>query len=195
MPRIDNEQFYLSALKKYGISAKGVNWLSKQSQEIRFDILLSLLPPLKEKIIADAGCGFGDFYNYLKTKHAIPKQYIGIDTVIQMCQHAIKNTNDNNTTIMHKDILLDTLPKADYYISSGALNILHPYESFVFIRNCFNASNEGFAFNILHGDKQSDTYNYITKKQIDNYAKELNVSNIITKEGYIQSDITVMFVK
>lgn len=192
MPRIDNEQFYLSALKKHGISAKGVNWISKQSQEKRFEILLSLLPSLEEKTIVDAGCGFGDFYNYLKTKHAMPRDYIGIDTVLEMCEHAIKNTN---ATILHKDILTDTLPKANYYISSGALNILHPYESFVFIRNCFDASIEGFAFNILYGEKQSNTYNYMTKKQIDSYAKKLNVSNIITKEGYMQHDITVMFLK
>ena len=30
MPRIDTRKFYLSAIKKHGVSAKGVNWLSKE---------------------------------------------------------------------------------------------------------------------------------------------------------------------
>ena len=58
MPRIDNEKFYSSAIEMYGTSAKGVNWASKENQELRFDALLELLPKkLSEYVIADAGCG------------------------------------------------------------------------------------------------------------------------------------------
>lgn len=192
MPRIDNKKFYLAALKTHGISAKGLHWYSKEVQLQRFEVLLSLLPSLEEKTIVDAGCGFGDLYLYLQEQHKIPKNYIGIDTLKEMCEQAFINTQMD---ILHKDILTDALPQADYYICSGALNILHPYETFLFIRNCFLASNQSFAFNVLYGDKVSETYNYMNKKQIENYAKELDVTEIVYKEGYLENDISVAFFK
>jgi len=64
MPKINNNTFYLSAIKRYGISPKGLNWKDKDSQIKRFEIILEFikddLTP-KTKIV-DAGCGFGDFY-------------------------------------------------------------------------------------------------------------------------------------
>ncbi|MDY0116823.1 MAG: class I SAM-dependent methyltransferase [Sulfurimonadaceae bacterium] len=192
MPRIDTTKFYLAALKAHGMSPKGVHWYSSESQEKRFEVLLSLLPSLNEKTLVDAGCGFGDLYHYLQLQHAMPKSYIGIDTLKEMCEHAMINTS---APILHKNILTDTLPRADYYICSGALNILHPYESFVFIRNCFLVANEGFVFNVLYGDKESKTYNYMNKKQIESYAKELRVSHVMIQEGYLENDISVAFLK
>ena len=66
MPLIDNETFYSSAIEKHGVTAKGLNWASKENQLIRFNKILELLPKdLSELTLIDAGCGFGDFYNFL----------------------------------------------------------------------------------------------------------------------------------
>jgi SAM-dependent methyltransferase len=193
MPRIDNEKFYLAALKLHGMSPKGVHWHSKEFQQIRFQILLSLIKSdITTKSLVDAGCGFGDLYHFLQAQHAMPKSYRGIDSLRAMCNIAKEQTEQ---TIFHLDILTEPLPKADYYLCSGALNILHPYESFVFIRNCFMACNEGFVFNLLHGTKESQTYNYITKEQIQNYAKELGAWHVEFKEGYLEGDMSVGFYK
>ena len=61
---------YKYNIEKYGYSAMGLHWSSKSSQYSRFFYQL-----LDEKIykeedvnIADLGCGFGDFYEYLKKK-------------------------------------------------------------------------------------------------------------------------------
>jgi len=87
MPRIDSKKFYTSAIQKHGITAKGLNWNSKANQEVRFDTLLRLLQTeLQSLSIADAGCGFGDFYIYMKKKKLHPKKYIGIDSVQKMCR-------------------------------------------------------------------------------------------------------------
>jgi len=193
MPKIDSEKFYTSAIEMFGTTAKGVNWASKENQYLRFDIILSLLPDdLSELSIADAGCGFGDFYLYLKKKKKLPKHYIGIDSVVDMYSIASENTAQE---ILNADICRDTLPNADYYICSGALNVLTPFETVQFIQNCYNSSKKGFIFNALHGDKMSETYNYLSTAQIKEFAKELQVKETLFENEYMQDDITVSFVR
>ncbi len=193
MPRIDNEKFYKSAIELYGVSAKGVNWHSKYSQNIRFDAILEMLPiKLQEYSIADAGCGFGDFYIYTQKKKKFAQEYIGIDSLLDMYSIASERTG---CEIIIADICKDDLPSASYYICSGAMNVLNIFETHLFIRNCYEASEIGFIFNILHGTKESETYNYLTTNQIQKIAADLKVKNVTIKEGYLEDDITVGFFK
>lgn len=191
MPRIDSEKFYTSAIEVHGTSAKGLNWNSKKSQELRFDIILELLPESVDSI-ADAGCGFGDFFTYMRKKNKTPNRYIGIDSITDMYSIASEQTAQE---IIIADVCKDEIPRADYYVCSGAMNILNSFETHLFIRNCFNSSKYGFIFNILHGYKESETYNYITKAQIQNIAKQLDVEEIQIRDNYMQNDITVGFFK
>ena len=191
MPRIDSEKFYTSAIEMHGTTAKGVNWSSKENQELRFDIILSMLPKEISSIV-DAGCGFGDFYHYLHKKKRVVKNYIGIDSLIDMYSIASQNTAQE---ILIADICKDEIPQADYYVCSGAMNVLNSFETHLFIRNCFKASNKAFIFNILHGEKESETYNYFTTAQIKQIAKDLNVQEIVLKDNYMKNDITVGFFK
>ncbi|MEA3371544.1 MAG: class I SAM-dependent methyltransferase [Campylobacterota bacterium] len=191
MPRINSEKFYTSAIEMHGTSAQGVNWASKENQELRFNAILDFLPKeLNSYKVADAGCGFGDFYNYMRKKKKHPKQYIGIDSLLDMYSIACDNTG---CEIIIADITKETLPKTDYYICSGALNVLTKFETHQFIQNCYNSSKIGFIFNALHGDKESETYNYLSRQEIESIAQELNVKEIAFKDGYLKDDITVGF--
>lgn len=193
MPRIDSEKFYSSAIDKYGTTAKGVNWHSKESQRIRFDIILEMLPQnISLNTIADAGCGFGDLYTYMLKKKKAPKNYVGIDSLPDMYSIASDKTG---CEIIIADICKDELPSADYYICSGAMNVLESFETHLFIRNCYSSCKIGFIFNILHGDKISETYNYLTTEQIEQIANDLGVKTVTMRDGYVEDDITVLFLK
>ena len=193
MPRIDSEKFYTSAIEMHGTSPKGVNWASKENQLVRFNAIIELLPQnISSYSIADAGCGFGDLYNYMIKKKKTPKKYIGIDSLLDMYSIASENTG---CEIINADICKDDLPNADYYLCSGALNVLTKFETHQFIHNCYKASKYGFIFNALHGDKESITYNYLTKREIDKIAKSLSVKDVIYKDGYLEDDITVGFIR
>ena len=189
MPRTDSEKFYLASVKKYGINAKGVNWISKETQELRFDIILDMLPKTMNTLV-DAGCGFGDFYHYLQYKNIQCKKYTGIDSLHKMCTIASKSTQQE---IILADITKDRLPFAEYYICSGAMNILNHFETHLFIKNCLQSCEKAFIFNILHGTKQSETYNYFSTKKIEKIAQELNVHTIKIRDDYMRNDITVGF--
>ncbi|MFT7003973.1 MAG: SAM-dependent methyltransferase [Sulfurimonas sp.] len=193
MPRIDSEKFYTSAINIHGVTAKGVNWSSKESQRIRFDIILKMLPKdISLFTLVDAGCGFGDLYLYAQKKKKTPKKYIGIDSVIDMYSIASERTG---CEIIIADICKDEIPSASYYVCSGAMNVLNTFETHLFIRNCYEASELGFIFNILHGSKESETYNYLTSLQIKRMAKELGVKDIKMETEYMDGDITVGFFK
>ena len=191
MPRIDNRTFYNSALSKYGTSAKGLNWFSKELQELRFSMIVELLPKDKIASLVDAGCGFGDFYFYIKKKNILQK-YIGVDSFDKMVAITKRRTG---CSVLNLDICVASLPPAEYYISSGALNILTKFETYQFIFNCYRASRVGFIFNVLYGDRESKIYNYVTIIDIKRVAKELNVKSIVIRDNYLDGDITVGFFK
>jgi len=128
----------------------------------------------------------------LRAHAKAPKSYVGIDVVANMCALTQERTACQT---LCADICRDPLPSADFYVCSGALNILTEFESVLFLRNCFMACREGFVFNALHGTKESTTYNYMTKKQITQIAKELGVKHLEFQEGYLQQDISVFFRK
>lgn len=156
-------------------------------------MILDLLPDdLSTCSIVDAGCGFGDFYNYLVKKQNLPQKYIGLDYLDEMCSIAEEKTAQE---ILHVDACKDTIPKADYFICSGALNTLSMFDTYLFIQNCYSTCSYGFIFNILYGDKKSDTYNYMNLKQIQKIAQDLGVKEVILKENYLENDITIGFFK
>lgn len=193
MPKVDNKTFYSTAIEKYGITAKGVNWHSKESQKVRFDIILEMLPQdMSSYSVADAGCGFGDLYLYMQKKKRTPKEYIGIDALVDMYSIASERTG---CEIIVADICKDALPPADFYICSGAMNVLEEFESYLFVQNCFKSSRIGFCFNVLHGEQKSQTYNYLSSEQIMQMANHLGVKEVILRDDYMQDDITVMFLK
>ena len=107
-----------------------------------------------------------------------------------MCKIAQKATKQK---IVQIDILKEELPFYDYYICSGALNILTSFETHLFMRNCFKSAKKAFIFNVLYGEKQSETYNYLCKESIEKIAKSLGVKEVVFQEGYLQGDITVAF--
>lgn len=192
MPRIDNKTFYESAIEKYGATAKGVNWRSKVSQHIRFEVILEMLPSkMHTHSIVDVGCGFGDFYTYLIRNNRKPKSYIGIDSLDKMCEIAQKTKQQ----IIKADAIKDKLPHADFYVCSGALNTLTKFETHIFIRKCLEASRIGFIFNALHGKEDSGNFNYLSFDDIYNIAGDLNAEVAELKDDYMEDDITVMLIK
>jgi SAM-dependent methyltransferase len=189
MAKKDNTKFYETAIKKHGISAQGVHWNSEFSQYKRFEILTSFIEnSIKQSSVIDAGCGFGEYYSYLFDNNLKPKSYLGIDCEKQMIDLASKRFLNIKFEI--QNILKDSLYKADYYICSGAMNILEKEEVFIFIKKCFEASNKAFIFNFLKNDSLTD----IKSSEIINYCKTLS-KNMHIKEDYLSNDFSILLKK
>ena len=188
MSKFNNTLFYIKSFLSNGISPKGVHWSSAFTQNIRFEVITSFFIHEINKVdLIDAGCGFGDYYLYLKKYNILPKNYIGIEKEIFFSKIAKNRTKQK---IITTDILKGNLPKADYYIASGSLNILEKKDFFKFIEICYGYGKKGFIFNFL------------TKKQFINISKEevLQFCNNITnnfliKEDYLEHDCSIFLKK
>jgi SAM-dependent methyltransferase len=186
---ISNEDFYLGAYKKFGQTPKGLNWNSKESQEIRFEVITEFLKDeLKNSVIADAGCGFADLYAFWQANEIKVKKYIGIDSMELFVSISQKKFPQNFFTC--KDILKESLPLATWYVASGSLNILSDFQTWLFLENMLNHSKKGIVFNILCGDKKSKTFNYKTIDDIMLFANK-KALHVEIKEGYLKNDMTV----
>ena len=184
-----NKHFYQKAIKQYGISAQGVHWNNKFTQYKRFEILTKFIKKdITSSTIIDAGCGFGEYYNYLNSINKLPKKYIGYDIEENMI--SISKKRFGFLEFYQKDILNDSLEVVDYYICSGAMNIMQKDDMFLFIKRCFEHSKRGFIFNML----KTQTFNKIKVEEVIKYSKTFT-TNIKTKDGYLKNDISLLLLK
>ena len=191
MSRIDNHNYYTTAIARHGNSAQGVHWNSQDTQYKRFEILLGMLGDLEASELVDAGCGFAELYRYMEGQGRLPRSYVGLEIMEPMVEEALKRVACD---VRVCDILRDPLPEADYYVCSGAMNILTREETVLFIRRCFTASRNGFVFNLLEGEDESLVYNYCQPKEIEAMARELG-AKFTMKKGYLPRDFTVFLQK
>ena len=180
----NNKEFYTKSIQQYGISPQGVHWNSKYSQYKRFEILTSFINNIDKITLLDAGCGFGEYYNFLKKNNLTPKKYIGIDCEEDMIRIATKRFPTQQFFL--KNILYDKLPNVDYIICSGTLNLLTIKECEIVISKCITASKQGFIFNYL----KNTTFTNISKKQILDIVYKYT-TNIKIKENYLENDFTI----
>jgi SAM-dependent methyltransferase len=188
MARINQKKFYQENIDSYGTSACGVAWDSEHSQKRRFSVILSFLGDVKNETVVDAGCGFGDFYLYLKEKNNLPKMYMGLDLCAPMVKEAKVRTG---CKILQCDILHQSLPMADWYVASGSMNLLTRLETQLFIQRCFEKSRKGFVFNLLEGKVSEGMFNYWKTHEINRLCRLLG-AKVAIKEGYFDGDFTVV---
>ncbi|WP_024955467.1 class I SAM-dependent methyltransferase [Sulfurospirillum arcachonense] len=187
-----NSEFYLNAYEKYGISARGLNWNSDASQKIRFEVITYFIQnELSSCSVVDAGCGFADLYLFWEEKGLRPKSYIGIDSVqnsINISKKRLKKFPSCSFTC--RDILKDELYLADWYIASGSLNVLSDFDTWLFLEKILSYSKKGIIFNILKGEKKSETFNYQNRENIIQFAKEKDLK-IRVIEDYLKNDMSI----
>ena len=188
MARINQKEFYQMNYDTHGISAEGVAWDSAQTQKKRFSAITSCIGNLKQDSVVDAGCGFGDFYLYLKEKGNLPKSYIGLDLCAPMVEEAKVRTG---CKIMQKDILSQSIPTADWYVASGSMNLLTKMQTRIFLQRCFEKSRKGFVFNLLEGKEREGKYSYWNPYDIRKLCESM-CNKVEIKEGYMDGDFTVV---
>ncbi|MCH8209261.1 MAG: class I SAM-dependent methyltransferase [Nitrospinae bacterium] len=144
--------YYTHKLNKWGPTPQGVDWNSRESQEIRFDQLLKICDTSKNFTINDLGCGYGALYVYM-TEQSYDFEYFGYDLSEGMIEKAHTLYKDAvNCRFTQSDIL----EEVDYTTACGLFNVkmdVDPkdWEEYVLevLEKIDRASQRGFAFNIL----------------------------------------------
>lgn len=183
-----NYKFYKKAYDKYGIDAKALHWYSKDTQFKRFEVLSSFIKEIKKHSIIDLGCGFADLLLYFEEKNIKPDIYIGVDCeefMLDICKKRFVNES-----FLKLNLVEDALPKADYLLCSGALNILNKKDFLKAIKNCYEYSKKGFIFNFL---TEKSLHNLNTE-EIYEFCKGF-CEKVTISEEYLHNDTTFFLEK
>ncbi|GHN00247.1 putative methyltransferase [Cytophagales bacterium WSM2-2] len=160
----DVATYYSSKLLEFGATAKGVDWNSEQSQQLRFSQLCKIIDPLLMNFsILDYGCGYGAMLSYLRTKldPQIGMKYIGFDVSIEMIKQSTQIFGGDEKIVWASKE--QELTACDYVVASGIFNVKMDYEHKIWLEYVLNTlakldslGRKGFSFNVLtsYSDKE-----------------------------------------
>jgi SAM-dependent methyltransferase len=150
---------YSDRYNKLGYDVKTLGWGNKEQQYQRFDDILNIDLILNNKTLLDIGCGFGDFYTYLKSKNINFNYYTGVDINSNLIKEANKLHKDNIDchfdvyNVLDDSGIINNCVDIAYLI--GVLNLnfkneIDNYEySFKIIKKAFNLVTESLVVNLL----------------------------------------------
>jgi SAM-dependent methyltransferase len=152
-------QFFIEKLAIYGATPKGVDWLGREAQEIRFEQLVKVIDPSQKFTLIDYGCGYGALFDFLARK-GWDFEYYGVDLIEDMAQAGRETHKDFPNAHFTTDE--KEAPVADYLLASGIFNVkidasYENWQAFVLqtLKNMDALCTKGFSFNML--TKYSDT--------------------------------------
>jgi SAM-dependent methyltransferase len=142
---------YREAVERFGPSFQSTLWTSRESQRIRFDVMIDLAG-LDDCVVLDAGCGTGDFAEHLLESKVTFARYIGIDAVGEIIE-AAKRRQLSRCEFRLGDLIHDSSPlfeiKPDFVCVSGTLNTMDEPTARNLVTAAFEASVQGVVFNFL----------------------------------------------
>jgi hypothetical protein len=153
-------QYYAEKLRTFGATPRGVDWNSEDSQHLRFDQLMRLVPEGQHVSLNDYGCGYGALADYLAGSNR-PVDYRGYDVSVEMIDAARERHRAASwcsfTSQPH------AMATADYSVASGIFNVKLQHAPDVWRAYMFETlevldrlSMRGFAFNVLSTSADPD---------------------------------------
>ena len=139
-------EHYLQLYKKYGKNFKALGWL-KGNQDIRFEIIKQIGITKKSSVL-DVGCGFGDFYEFLKSKK-MNCSYYGVD----INEKFLEIARERNPSVKFelRDIQKTKFSrKFDWVIATGISNHATNYPHLKnILKEMFNISKKGVVMDFI----------------------------------------------
>jgi len=194
------KEYFLDHFQKFGPSPEGLNWNSKEAQEIRFEQLCKLIDFSVPFSIVDYGCGYGSLIDYLKQK----KQeflYIGYDIVDEMISKGRElYSSEAKCSFTNNEA---EIPKSDYVVESGVFNVrqLNSEADWTdYIKNTLNKmdnlAGKGIACNFLTKYSDADFMlphlYYADPLFFFNYCKKNFSRNVALLHDYDLYDFTII---
>lgn len=119
-------QRYTNRYRDLGYHVRTLGWGSAEQQRRRFAMTLTLGLDLTGKRVVDIGCGFGDYYDYLKDAGVSCDSYLGLDINPDLLHEArARHEDDPRTTFVQADLTQEQPdePLGDVGVMLGVLNL------------------------------------------------------------------------
>lgn len=173
-------------------SSYALGWRDDESQVIRFKALAEIAD-LNHQSVLDAGCGYGDLYNYLKELYPHLGNYCGIEQIPELLDEALRRCPDiEATSFISGNFMTRRLPLMDYVLACGSLNYSSSDPHFIYkaISRLYDSCTKGLAFNILSQISPNDLLITYQPEDIRHYCLTLS-RKVVLKNDYADDDFTV----
>lgn len=192
--------YYTQKIIQNGATPQGVDWNSLESQQLRFEVLSTVITEKQNFSVLDYGCGFGSMYEYFKQKYA-DFNFTGFDISEEMISEALKvyaSDNESRWVTSLKDTEL-----FDFTIASGIFNVKleNKNEEWLnYILDTLHKLNrhtaKGFSFNVLtkYSDKEfmRDYLYYADPLFLFDYCKTNFSRNVAILHDYNLYEFTII---
>jgi SAM-dependent methyltransferase len=149
--------YYSDRVQAHGCTARGVDWNSPESQQLRFAQLLKICDPPAAAdaplVLNDYGCGYGALVDYLLAQ-GYTFRYCGFDIAEEMLARAREQYGTRSDCTFVSSAT--ALPQAAYTLASGIMNVkldtpTAEWQDYVLhtLHQMAEHSQQGFAFNML----------------------------------------------
>ena len=208
-------EYFEGLLEKHGDHYLALDWKSKESQVLRFSVLLDIISFAKKKekfSILDVGCGIAHFYEFLLNATLINNlkiNYMGIDISSKMIDFARKKY----PTVPFKvvDLVNDKFDdKFDYVVSSGIFNVkmadLSSHKESVrkMLSRMHSLCRFGVSANFMSQsaiylvpedrDPETDKYVFFNEGDVASWASSIS-ERFVLRHDYHPGDFTVYMLK
>jgi len=192
--------YYSKKIDQHGTTPLGVDWNGIAGQNLRFEQLSKIIDSSCDFSIADLGCGYGAYANYLK-EHYPSFTYRGIDISKKMILAANQIYKEQKNIEFITSDKPDS--KTDYVIASGIFNVrletpIDVWVSYIesTIHTLDHSCTKGFSFNCLttfsDSDKMQKKLYYANPCTLFELCKKLYSRNVALLHDYDLYEFTIL---
>ncbi|MDD4914447.1 MAG: class I SAM-dependent methyltransferase [Methylococcales bacterium] len=192
-------------LERHGDNYRGVGWTkSQENADLRYKVMLELIPENQPCTLLDIGCGAAHLYEYMLSRHIQGISYSGLD--LSPAYLALCRRKHPQIEFFHADILDEQslIPSHDYVLMNGVFNYKgdHSIEQmWDYCRQMLLKANtiatKGFAFNVVskYVDWERDDLFHLSFDQLAAFLDEKISRNFIFRHDYGLFEYTIYVYK
>ena len=184
---------YNKLYTKFGDNPASVGWPNGK-QNIRFTTI-SQIGNFNNSSILDVGCGFGDFFSFLKSRNTKLKKYLGVDINKEFVNVAKTKNPDAAFKVM--DIETNDLSKFDWSIAIGITNKSGSYNYIEkLLKRMLVVSKKGIAMDFLstYVDYKTKGTFHASPERIFKIAKKLS-KRVVLRHDYLPFEFCIYLYK
>tara|TARA_B100000953_G_scaffold79822_1_gene64848 strand:+ start:1669 stop:2268 length:600 start_codon:yes stop_codon:yes gene_type:complete len=192
------KDFFNKLVEKHGYSPKSLAYSGEKSQKIKFNIVTEV--GIEDNCsVLDVGCGFGDYFNYLKQRGIKNVKYCGIDISNKIVDFA-KEKNSLVNVIQGNVLDLSDDEKYDYVISLG-FNCVKTGSNWrtltQVLDKMWKLSKKGIAYNAVSTfseDSPRKIY-FVSPAKVIDYIMNNLTYKVVFRHDYMPHDFTIFAYK
>ena len=192
------KEFFNKLVEKHGYSPKSLAYSGEKSQKIKFNIVTEV--GIEDNCsVLDVGCGFGDYFNYLKQRGIKNVKYCGIDISNKIVDFA-KEKNSSVNVIQGNVLDLSDDEKYDYVISLGfnCVKTGSNWETLTQVLDkMWKLSKKGIAYNAVSTfseDSPRKIY-FVSPAKVIDYIMNNLTYKVVFRHDYMPHDFTIFAYK